>query len=51
MITANGSYGIKEAVVFHNGNMKVKGKIIYAPIYMIVFISRVQLPDKMIYRI
>lgn len=50
-VMANESYGVREAIVFHNGNMKIKDKIIYAPIYMIMFISRIQLPEKMLYRI
>ncbi len=34
------SYDLPEAVVFNNENLKVSGKIIYAPIYMIMFIEK-----------
>lgn len=33
-------YGIDKAYVMCNGNMERKGKIVYAPIYMTMFISR-----------
>lgn len=29
-----------EAVVFNNDNLKVSGKIIYAPVYMVMFLER-----------
>ena len=34
------SYDLPEAIVFNNENLKVSGKIIYAPIYMIMFIEK-----------
>lgn len=33
-------YDLKEAVVFNNDNLYVKGKITYAPIYMVMFIEK-----------
>lgn len=33
-------YDIQEAVVFNNGNMHVSGNIIYAPIYMVMFLEK-----------
>lgn len=33
-------YDIPEAVVFNNGNMRVSGNIIYAPIYMVMFLEK-----------
>ena len=33
-------YDIPEAVVFNNGNMHVSGNIIYAPIYMVMFLEK-----------
>lgn len=32
-------YGIKEAYVFTNDNVKVKGKLTYLPIYMVMFLQ------------
>lgn len=33
-------YGLTEAIVFNNGNLQVEGKIIYAPIYMAMFLEK-----------
>ena len=33
-------YDLPEAVVFNNGNLRVAGKIIYAPIYMAMFFEK-----------
>ena len=33
-------YDFSEAVVFNNGNLRVAGKIIYAPIYMAMFFEK-----------
>lgn len=33
-------YDLSEAVVFNNDNLQVKGKIVYAPIYMIMFLEK-----------
>ena len=35
-----GEYDIPEALVLQNGNLNRKGKIIYAPIYMVAFIKK-----------
>ncbi len=37
-VLACDEYDIPRAVVLHNDNLKVEGKVIYAPIYMIMFI-------------
>ena len=34
-----GEYNIPQAVVFNNDNLKVNGKIVYAPIYMMMFLQ------------
>lgn len=34
-------YDISNAIVFNNDNLKVVGKIIYAPIYMVMFLEKV----------
>ena len=33
-------YALSEAVVFNNDNMRVKGKLTYAPIYMVMFLEK-----------
>lgn len=33
-------YNLSEAVVFNNDNLQITGKIIYAPIYMVMFIEK-----------
>ncbi len=33
-------YGLSEAVVFNNDNLRVAGKIVYAPIYMVIFLEK-----------
>ena len=34
-------YNLQEAIVFNNDNLRVANKIIYAPIYMVMFIEKV----------
>lgn len=34
------AYDLSEAVVFNNDNLHTKGKIIYAPIYMVMFLEK-----------
>ncbi|MBO5026701.1 MAG: ATP-binding protein [Bacteroidaceae bacterium] len=33
-------YNLSEAVVFNNDNLQVTGKVIYAPVYMVMFIEK-----------
>lgn len=35
-----GEYDLPEAVVFNNDNLRVDGKIIYAPVYMVMFLEK-----------
>lgn len=35
-----GEYDLPEAVVFNNDNLRVVGKIVYAPVYMVMFLER-----------
>ena len=44
-------YGIETAIVFNDNTLAVKDNILYAPVYMSMFLSPPQLPDKMIYEI
>lgn len=50
-VMANESYGIPAAYVFHNGNVSISDKVIYYPIYMLMFIQKEKLPEDMIYRL
>ncbi len=42
-VLANPEYGIPAAVVFHSGNVSVKDKITYYPIYMMMFLREPEL--------
>lgn len=33
-------YDLPEAMVFYNGNLRISGKIVYAPIYMVMFLEK-----------
>ena len=44
-------YGIAEAIVFDRDALKTDGRIFYAPIYMMMFLQKDILPEKMIYEI
>jgi hypothetical protein len=33
-------YELPEAVVFNNDNLRVDGKLIYTPIYMVMFLEK-----------
>ena len=35
-----GQYDLPEAVVFNNANLRVAGKIVYAPVYMVMFLEK-----------
>ena len=44
-------YNIREALVLCNDNLRVVDRIIYLPIYMLMFISKVKSPQPLIYKI
>lgn len=48
-ILSNPKYGLQSAIVFSNANVSIDGKIIYYPIYMLMFIQREVIPSDMIY--
>lgn len=50
-VMANEDYAIPQAYVFHNGNVSTKDKIVYYPIYMLMFVQKLNEPDEMIYKI
>lgn len=50
-VLANESFGIENAYVFHGKNVESKGKIMYYPIYMLMFVQKNDLPADMVYKI
>lgn len=48
-VIANEQYQISRAFVFCNENVHVKGKLVYCPIYMIMFLKKENETEKMIY--
>ncbi|MBR4584354.1 MAG: AAA family ATPase, partial [Bacteroidales bacterium] len=44
------AYNIKKAYVFCNSNLSVRGNVIYAPIYMLMFIKRNVMNGSAIYK-
>ena len=49
-VLSNPDYEIQKAYVFHNNNVNVKGKIVYYPMYMLMFLKKKTLPDDMVYK-
>ena len=50
-IMDNPDYEIPEGFVFSNANVRVDGKIVYLPMYMLMFIRRETVPENMIYKL
>ena len=50
-IMENQDYAIKEAYVFQNDNVSVRGKIVYYPIYMLMFVERGRIQSELIYKL
>lgn len=48
---SNPDYKISEAFVFSNSNVREEGKIVYLPIYMLMFIEKKTVPEDMIYKL
>ena len=44
-------YRIREAIVFNDDAMREEGRVLYAPIYMVMFVENTPFPDKMVYEI
>ena len=49
-VLENQEYAIPTAYVFHNGNVGVVGKVVYYPIYMLMFVQKKELKE-LIYNI
>ena len=50
-VVGNPNYAIARAYVLCNGNMETRDKIIYAPIYMTMFIEKKQLVKNQIFHL
>ena len=50
-VMAEREYAIKEALVLDDSTLSVEGGIFYAPIYMVMFLQRNAMPEKMIYSV
>jgi hypothetical protein len=50
-VMSNPDYAIPKAYVFHNGNVSTAEKVIYYPIYMLMFVQKEKMPEDMIYRL
>lgn len=48
-ILSNPKYGLQSAIVFSNANVSTDGKIIYYPMYMLMFFQREVIPSDMTY--
>ena len=49
-VLASDEYGIRKAYVLCNGNVQVRGKATYLPVYMTMFIRDTEVPD-MVYKV
>ena len=50
-VMANTDYAIPEAYVFQNDNVRVDGKIVYLPVYMLMFLQKEQETEPQIYKV
>lgn len=50
-VMANVNYAIPAAYVFHNGNISVSDRVVYYPIYMLMFVQKEKIEKDMIYRL
>ena len=50
-LLTNENYGIGKGLILQNENISVKGKAVYLPIYMTIFIENQQVPEDLIYRV
>lgn len=50
-VLAESEYAIREALVLNDSSLRIEGNIYYAPVYMVMFLVKGALPEKMIYHI
>lgn len=44
-VILNDEYNISEAIVFSNGNIESEGKVLYMPIYMLMYLQPEEIAD------
>ena len=49
-VMENRDYAIPTAFVFQNDNVRTDGRVVYLPIYMLMFLQKEQIPESMIYK-
>ena len=50
-LLTNEDYGIAKGIILQNENISVKGKAVYLPVYMTMFIENQQIPKDLVYRV
>ena len=50
-LLTNEDYGIAKGFILQNDNISVKGKAVYLPVYMTMFIEKTQIPEDLVYRV
>ena len=50
-LLTNEDYGIAKGIILQNENVAIKGKAVYLPVYMTMFIENQQIPDDLVYRV
>ena len=50
-LLSNEGYGIAKGIILQNENISVKGKAVYLPVYMTMFIENQQIPENLVYRV
>ncbi len=50
-VMENKDYAIPAAYVFQNDNVKVDGRVVYLPVYMLMFLQKEQDPEPQIYKL
>lgn len=49
-VMRNADYGIPQSFVFHNGNVSTDDRIVYYPIYMLMFVQKPVMPEELFYK-
>ncbi len=50
-LLTNEDYGIAKGIILQNENISVKGKAVYLPVYMTMFIENQHIPEDLVYRV
>lgn len=50
-LLSNEDYDIAKGFILQNDNISIKGKAVYLPIYMTMFIEKPQIPEDLVYRV